>query len=197
MRVVDVAWHGSNAITLMYIDRVGPLGGSDLSRGTTPVVRKTAFLGRGPPGQLARRSVEARSGLHAVRVATTIEPGPVPLARDELGRLMVVGTRVPLETLVAGFEQGETPEEIHGGFPTVGLADVYAVLAYRVRHRAEVEAYVAERECLGSGGSVEDRGQFPVRRAACQTARGAGQPAGRVTIPFSWATGVGLFYWRS
>lgn len=81
--------------------------------------------------------------------AAAIEPEPVPLTRDTAGRLMVIGTRVPLDTLVAAFARGESPESIHESYPTVALADVYAVLAYYLRHPQDVEAYLAEREQAG------------------------------------------------
>lgn len=78
--------------------------------------------------------------------AAAFEPEPVPLVRDGTGRLMVDGTRVPLDTLVAAFTLGRSPEAIHESFDTVPLADVYAILAYYLRHRAEVEAYLAAQE---------------------------------------------------
>lgn len=78
--------------------------------------------------------------------AAAFEPEPVPLVRDETGRLMVDGTRVPLDTLVAAFKLGRSPEAIHESFDTVPLADVYAILSYYLRHRAEVEAYLAAQD---------------------------------------------------
>lgn len=58
---------------------------------------------------------------------------------------MVIGTRVPLDTLVAAFVRGDSPESIHESYPTVTLGDIYAVLTYCVRHRAEVNAYLTGR----------------------------------------------------
>jgi len=78
--------------------------------------------------------------------AAVIEPEPVPLVRDGAGRLMVPGTRISLDVLVAAFKRGRTPEAIHDAFETVSLADVYAVFTYYLRHRAEVEAYLAEQD---------------------------------------------------
>ena len=72
------------------------------------------------------------------------------MIKDDAGRLMVVGTRVPLDTLVAAFKRGESPESIHESYDNVALVDVYAVLAYYLRHRAEVEAYLAEQEREGT-----------------------------------------------
>lgn len=46
-------------------------------------------------------------------------------------------------------KSGESPESIYESYDTVALADVYAVLAYYLRHRHEVEAYLAEREREG------------------------------------------------
>lgn len=78
--------------------------------------------------------------------AAVIEPEPVPLVRDDVGRLMVPGTRISLDVLVAAFKRGQTPEATHEAFETVSLADVYAIFAYFLRHRAEVEEYLAEQE---------------------------------------------------
>lgn len=82
--------------------------------------------------------------------AVEIEPEPVPLVRDQSGRLMVPGTRISLDVLVADFKRGKTPESIHDAYETVSLADVYAVFAYYLRHRTEVEAYLVEQEHAGA-----------------------------------------------
>lgn len=78
--------------------------------------------------------------------AAAIEPEPVPLTRDEAGRLVVPGSRISLDILVADFKRGRTPEAIHDAYETVSLADIYAVLAYYLRHQAEVEEYLAEQD---------------------------------------------------
>ena len=82
--------------------------------------------------------------------AGAIAPEPVPLVRDLAGRLMVPGTRISLDVLVADFKRGRTPESIHDAYQTVSLADVYAIFAYYLRHRAEVEAYLVEQELEGA-----------------------------------------------
>lgn len=82
--------------------------------------------------------------------AAAIAPEPVPLVRDQAGRLMVPGTRISLDVLVSAFKRGRTPEAIHDAFETVSLADVYAIFTYYLRHRAEVEAYLAEQEREGA-----------------------------------------------
>jgi uncharacterized protein (DUF433 family) len=93
--------------------------------------------------------------------SSAVEPEPVPLAMDEHGVLRVDGTRVTLETLVAAFHRGDSPEEIHEQFPSVALGDVYAVLTYCVRHRRSVRDYVAERERAGAEVRSRAEGAFP------------------------------------
>ena len=70
---------------------------------------------------------------------------PVPLETTEEGVIRVAGTRVTLDTVVAAFEQGATAEEIVQQYPSLQLADAYAVIGYYLHHRAEVEAYLARR----------------------------------------------------
>jgi hypothetical protein len=63
----------------------------------------------------------------------------------------VAATRVPLNTVVAAFEAGATPEEICQRFPTLALADVYAVIGYSLRIRPAVEASLRRREAEAAG----------------------------------------------
>lgn len=70
----------------------------------------------------------------------------VPVLTDADGVIRVGGTRVTLDTVVAAFEMGATAEEIAQQYPSVALADVYAVIAYFLRHRAEVDAYLLARQ---------------------------------------------------
>ena len=70
---------------------------------------------------------------------------PVPLQATEDGVVRVGGTRVTLDTVVTAFEEGATAEEIVEQYPSLHLADAYAVISYYLRHRSEVEAYLAQR----------------------------------------------------
>ncbi len=75
----------------------------------------------------------------------TIAYEPPPLQTMEDGVVRVGGTRVTLDTVVAAFEQGATAEEIVQQYPSLHLADAYAVIGYYLRHRSELEAYLAAR----------------------------------------------------
>lgn len=69
----------------------------------------------------------------------------VPLVTGEDGVIRVEGTRVPLETVVAAFENGATAEEIAQRYPTVSLAVAYQVIGYYLQHRTELGHYFDER----------------------------------------------------
>ena len=69
----------------------------------------------------------------------------VPLRTDADGVVRVGATRVTLETVVATFNEGATAEEIVSQFPTLQLADVYAVIAYYLRRPEEVQGYLQQR----------------------------------------------------
>jgi len=55
---------------------------------------------------------------------------PAPLEADADGVVRVGGTRVTLDTMVAAFKDGATAEEIVYQYPSLSLAEVYAVIAY-------------------------------------------------------------------
>ncbi len=71
---------------------------------------------------------------------------PVPLRTDAHGTVRVGGTRVTLDSVVGAFLQGATAEDIVRKYPTLNLADVYAVLSFYLRRRADVDAYLREQE---------------------------------------------------
>jgi uncharacterized protein (DUF433 family) len=70
----------------------------------------------------------------------------LPLQRDEHGTIRVSNTRVTLDVIIARHQQGLSPEAIHEGFSSVPLTDIYAVLAYYVANREEVDVYLQQRD---------------------------------------------------
>lgn len=70
----------------------------------------------------------------------------VPMKMDADGNIRISGTRVMLDTLIAYYKQGQTPEELHESFDTVPLEDVYAVITYYLAHREALDAYLKQRE---------------------------------------------------
>ncbi|TDI47656.1 MAG: DUF433 domain-containing protein [Acidobacteria bacterium] len=68
-----------------------------------------------------------------------------PLQLDTDGVVRVGGTRVTLDSVVTAFSNGASAEEIVQQFPTLGLPDVYAVIAYYLGRQEEVERYLDSR----------------------------------------------------
>ena len=74
---------------------------------------------------------------------------PVPLEKDAHGTIRLTGSRVTLDSVIISFKMGETAEQINESFPTLTLADIYAVISYYLRHQSEVETYLDEQEAKG------------------------------------------------
>src|SRR5262245_2127869 len=79
-------------------------------------------------------------------MALTIHTDAVPLRPDADGTVRVGDTRVTLDVVVAHYRAGASAEEIAERFAVLTPADVHAVLAYYLRHREEVDRYLAERD---------------------------------------------------
>jgi len=75
-----------------------------------------------------------------------IEAESIPLLTDSDGVIRVSGTRVTLDTVVSAFNTGATAEEIVQQFPSLPLADVYAVISYYLKRHSEVENYLKLRQ---------------------------------------------------
>lgn len=76
-----------------------------------------------------------------------LAPQKLPLRVDEDGETIRVGaTRVTLDVLLGAFNLGDSPEQIVAEFDTLDLAAVYTVIGYYLRHRAAVDAYLAQRQ---------------------------------------------------
>jgi len=76
----------------------------------------------------------------------TIVAEPAPLEMNSDGVVLVSKTRITLDTIVAVFKQGTTAEEIVHRYPSLQLADVYATIAFYLKHQQEVEAYLQQRQ---------------------------------------------------
>jgi uncharacterized protein (DUF433 family) len=71
----------------------------------------------------------------------------VPPLRVDPGDVVRIGnSRISLDLIVEQYENGMTPEDMVRAYDTLVLADVHAVIAYYLRHRDEVRAYLKRRE---------------------------------------------------
>lgn len=76
----------------------------------------------------------------------SITTAPLPLKKDNHDVIRVGGTRITLEAVITAFKTGATCEEIVFQYPSLKLADVYAVISYYLRNQQEVENYLAEHQ---------------------------------------------------
>jgi uncharacterized protein (DUF433 family) len=67
---------------------------------------------------------------------------------DEHGVLRVGDTRVMLDSILAGFEQGHSPETIRQQYPALSLEEVYGAITYYLAHRDEVNAYLRRQDAV-------------------------------------------------
>jgi uncharacterized protein (DUF433 family) len=89
-----------------------------------------------------------------------VTPEPVPLEASQDGVMRVGGTRVTLDTVVAAFREGATAEEIAQQYPSLRLADVYAVIGYYLRHQSEVDVYLKQHQHLASEIRATNEARF-------------------------------------
>jgi hypothetical protein len=65
-----------------------------------------------------------------------------------------------LDTIVATFKEGATAEEIVWQYPSLSLADVYAVIGYYLQHQADVEAYLSQRQQVADQVRQQNEARF-------------------------------------
>ena len=85
----------------------------------------------------------SESNVSAINPAFT--PEVPPLRMDEHKVIRVGKTRVTLDTIVAAFQRGDTPEEIARNYDSLSLGEIYQTIAYYLAHQSDVDAYVERR----------------------------------------------------
>lgn len=90
-------------------------------------------------------------------------PDPLPMRADESGTIRVGGTRVTLESVIADYERGATPEKIVEDFDVLKVADVYYVIGYYLRHRAEIDDYIRRQEEEGERLRAQWEAEYPAK----------------------------------
>lgn len=78
---------------------------------------------------------------------------------DENGVYRVGNTRVMLDSVVAGFHQGHSPETIRQQFPALTLEEVYGSIAYYLANGHEVDAYLKRQETVWEQGRARSEQQ--------------------------------------
>ncbi|MCU0482345.1 MAG: DUF433 domain-containing protein [Anaerolineae bacterium] len=78
-----------------------------------------------------------------IATPTTLD---IPIYIDEHGQIRIAKTRVLLELVINAFNRGESAEGIIESYSSLSLADVYAVIAYYLNHRTEIDAYIHQAD---------------------------------------------------
>ncbi len=69
-----------------------------------------------------------------------------PLREDKTGAIRVGNSRVLLEIVIRAFQDGASPESIVSQYSTLTLSDTYGAIAYYLKNKDSVEAYLNQRE---------------------------------------------------
>jgi uncharacterized protein (DUF433 family) len=67
---------------------------------------------------------------------------------DEHGAMRIGNSRVMLDSIVAGFEQGHSPDTLQQHYPALSLEEVYGAITYYLAHTDEVHAYLKRQDEL-------------------------------------------------
>jgi len=70
----------------------------------------------------------------------------VPLTLWEDGTIRIANSRVMLDVIIHAYLRGESPEEIHEGFPTLKLRDIYGAIYYYLEHKERIDEYLRDQE---------------------------------------------------
>ena len=98
----------------------------------------------------------------------------VPLREDADGVIRVGKTRVTLLTIVGRYRADDTPQEIHEGFPTVSLTDIYAVITYYLENSDEIDAYIQQ---VDAEAEAQRKAEEEARLAEAEAKRKADEAA--------------------
>ena len=68
-----------------------------------------------------------------------------PLRQGDHGVVYVGQTRVPIDTVIEAFIDGDSAETIVDCYDVLTLSEVYATVAFYLAHRNEVDSYLKDR----------------------------------------------------
>lgn len=72
------------------------------------------------------------------------ETQTVPLTTTKNGIICIAGTRIGLDVVIDEYNAGMSPEEIVYNYPSLSLANTYAVITYYLLHKSDVDQYIEQ-----------------------------------------------------
>lgn len=89
--------------------------------------------------------VQLRCNMSLISTPAKFSATTPPLRWDEAGGIRIGSSRVTLDSLLATYHNGSTPEEIAIQFSVLSLGDIYSTIAYYLNHRQEIDSYLEQR----------------------------------------------------
>jgi uncharacterized protein (DUF433 family) len=74
------------------------------------------------------------------------EPDTAYAAQTPDGSWRVSGTRVSLDSVVHAYWEGRQPEAIAADYPALSLEQIHGAIAFYLRNRLQIDAYLAEQD---------------------------------------------------
>ena len=81
---------------------------------------------------------------------------------DENGVMRVASSRVMLDSVVAAFQQGHSPETIRQQYPALTLEEVYGAITYCLAHVDEVTEYLRRQGAVWTEWQAQSGASSPV-----------------------------------
>ena len=85
-------------------------------------------------------------GVALLECLMTIQTEAPSICQWPDGSLRVGATRLLVDVIVQEFQRGATAEQIAQSYDVASLVEVYAVIAYYLRHRDDLDAYLSGRQ---------------------------------------------------
>lgn len=112
------------------------------------------------------------------------------MAYDASGALRVEGSRIPLDNIVYAFQDGASPEEICGHYPSLPLSSIYAAITYYCGTVTKSKAIcAAAKRPPTKSGNGSNRGR-PIAVSAKSSGRGSASELVRPSTHHSGLTGI-------
>lgn len=74
---------------------------------------------------------------------------------DPSGVMRVGASHVMLDSVLAAFSQGHSPETIRSQYPALSLEEVYGAITYYLSHRDEVDAYLRRQDGIWAAAEAQ------------------------------------------
>ncbi len=89
------------------------------------------------------------------------------------GGYYVAGIRISLDSIVYGFNAGQSPEAIQEDFPALKLSQIYGAIAFYLDHKAEIDKYLEDTKREFEGNAIPLEQANPSLWAKIQRAKAA------------------------